>query len=99
MCGRRGTLGLGRTTIRGIHRWMGGILSSTGRFGGTLGKITVEGVTDTPDFRLDVSDHAMALHTEFRAVVDGTTGDTRLDAVRARVGRSELTAAGAVMRA
>jgi hypothetical protein len=83
------------SSIHGI----GGILSSTGRFGGSLGQIAVQGVTDTPDFRLDVSDHALPLHTEFRALVDGTTGDTRLDAVRARVGRSELTAAGAVTRA
>ena len=82
------------SSIHGIS----GILSSTGRFGGTLGKIAVEGVTDTPDFRLDVSDHALPLHTEFRAVVDGTTGDTRLEEVKARVGRSELTAAGAVTR-
>jgi hypothetical protein len=82
------------SSIHGI----GGILASTGRFGGTLGKIGVEGVTETPDFRLDVSDHAMALHTEFRAVVDGTTGDTWLNAVKARVGRSELTATGAVTR-
>jgi hypothetical protein len=82
------------SSIHGI----GGILASTGRFGGTLGEIAVEGVTETPDFRLDVSDHALPLHTEFRAAVDGTTGDTRLDAVKARVGRSELTAAGAVTR-
>jgi hypothetical protein len=82
------------SSIHGIS----GILSSTGRFGGTLGKIAVEGVTETPDFRLDVSDHALALRTEFRAVVDGTTGDTRLEAVKARVGRSELTAAGAMIR-
>ena len=82
------------SSIHGI----GGILSSTGRFGGTLGKIAVEGVTDTPDFRLDVSDHALPLHTEFHAVVDGTTGDTWLNAVKARVGRSELTATGAVTR-
>ena len=82
------------SSIHGI----GGILSSTGKFSGTLGEIAVEGVTETPDFRLDVSDHAMALHTEFHAVVDGTTGDTRLDAVKARVGRSELTAEGAVIR-
>jgi hypothetical protein len=82
------------SSIHGI----GGILSSTGSFGGTLGEIAVEGVADTPDFRLDVSDHAIPLHAEFRAVVDGTTGDTRLDAVKARVGRSELTASGAVTR-
>jgi AsmA-like C-terminal region len=83
------------STIHGI----GGMLSSTGRFSGMLGSITVEGETDTPDFRLDVSDHGLPLHTEFRAVVDGTTGDTHLDAVKARVGRSELTASGAVTRA
>jgi hypothetical protein len=83
------------SSIHGIA----GILSSTGSFGGTLGEIAVEGVTDTPDFRLDVSDHAMALHTQFKAVVDGTSGDTRLDAVKARVGQSELTAAGAITRA
>jgi len=83
------------SSIHGI----GGILASTGKFAGTLGEIAVEGVTDTADFRLDVSDHALPLHTEFRAVVDGTTGDTRLDAVKARVGRSELTASGAVTRA
>ena len=82
------------SSIHGIA----GILSSTGNFGGTLGEIAVEGVADTPEFRLDVSDHAMPLHAEFRAVVDGTTGDTRLDAVKARVGRSELTASGAVTR-
>jgi hypothetical protein len=82
------------SSIHGI----GGILSSTGRFAGTLGNIAVEGVADTPDFRLDVSDHALPLHTEFRAVVDGTTGDTKLDSVKARVGQSELTASGAVTR-
>jgi autotransporter translocation and assembly factor TamB len=82
------------SSIHGI----GGILSSTGNFGGTLGEIAVEGEVDVPEFRLDVSDHAMPLHAEFRAVVDGTTGDTRLDAVKARVGRSELTASGTVIR-
>jgi hypothetical protein len=82
------------SSIHGI----GGILASTGRFGGTLGEIAVEGEAKVPEFRLDVSDHALPLDTEFRAVVDGTTGDTRLEVVRARVGRSELTAAGAVMR-
>ena len=79
-------------------RGVGGMLASTGKFEGTLGEIAVEGVADVPDFRLDVSDHALPLHTEFQAVVDGTTGDTRLSNVKARVGRSELTASGAVTR-
>ena len=83
------------TSIHGL----GGILSSTGRFSGTLGKLTADGVTDTPDFRLDISEHPMALHTEFHAVVDGTTGDTRLDPVRAVVGHTVLVATGSVTRA
>jgi hypothetical protein len=82
------------SSIHGIA----GILASTGKFAGTLGEIAVEGEADVPEFRLDVSDHALPLHTEFQAVVDGTTGDTRLDAVKARVGRSELTASGSVTR-
>jgi hypothetical protein len=82
------------SSIHGIS----GILSSTGKFAGSLGNIAVDGVTNTPDFRLDVSDHALPLHTEFHAVVDGTTGDTWLNTVKARVGRSELMAAGAVTR-
>ena len=81
-------------------RFMGlrGFCRRRGRLAGTLGEIAVEGVADVPEFRLDVSDHALPLHTEFKAVVDGTTGDTRLDEVRARVGRSELTASGSVTR-
>ena len=82
------------SSIHGIA----GTLSSTGNFAGTLGEISVEGEADVPAFRLDLSDHALPLHTEFRAVVDGTTGDTQLDAVKARVGRSEVTASGAVTR-
>jgi hypothetical protein len=59
-------------TLKGI----GGILSSTGRYEGTLGEIVVDGQTDTPDFRLDISDRAVPLKTTFHAVVDGTSGDT-----------------------
>jgi len=58
----------------------------------------VAGVAEVPEFRLDISDHSLPMHTEFRAVVDGTTGDTRLDPVKARVGRSELSATGSVTR-
>ena len=84
--------------LSSIHG-LGGILSSTGKFGGTLGSLTADGTTETPDFRLDISDHPMPLHTQFHAVVDGTTGDTWLDPVRARLGRTDITARGAVTRA
>ncbi len=81
-------------TLKGI----GGILSSTGQYRGALGRIEVEGQTDTPDFRLNVSGHRVPLHTDFHAVVDGTDGDTYLDPVKARVLHSSFTARGKVVR-
>ncbi|HEX4783159.1 MAG TPA: hypothetical protein VH350_02390 [Candidatus Sulfotelmatobacter sp.] len=81
-------------TLRGIK----GILSSTGKYGGTLGRIEVEGQTDTPDFQIAVSGHRVPLHTEFHAIVDGTDGDTYLDPVKARVLRSTFTACGKIVR-
>jgi hypothetical protein len=75
-----------------------GILSSTGKYGGKLSRIEVEGQTDTPDFQIAVSGHRVPLHTEFHAIVDGTDGDTYLDPVKARVLHSSFTARGKVVR-
>ena len=81
------------STIKGIS----GILSSHGQFDGVLDHITIDGETQTPDFALDVSDHPMPLHTVFHAYVDGTTGDTYLDPVQARLKDSDFTARGKVV--
>jgi len=81
-------------SIKGIA----GILTSTGRYGGTLGRIEVMGETDTPDFCLDVSGHRVNLHTDFHAIVDGTDGDTYLDPVRARFLGTSFTASGKIVR-
>jgi len=81
-------------TIKGI----GGILSSTGDYGGTLDNIVVDGKTDTPDFRIATAMRMVPLHTEFHAIVDGTTGDTYLQPVTARILNSSLVAHGSVMR-
>jgi hypothetical protein len=81
-------------TLPGI----GGMLSSTGKYRGTLGKIEVSGATDTPDFRLATSGHPVALHTDFHAIVDGTDGDTYLEPVNARFLHSSFTARGKVIR-
>jgi hypothetical protein len=81
-------------TIKGIA----GILSSTGEYSGMLGNIVVHGTTDTPDFRLASSGHPVPLHTEFHAVVDGTTGDTYLRPVNATFLHSSLIANGSVVR-
>jgi hypothetical protein len=81
-------------TIKGI----GGILSSQGRYQGTLDKIVVDGKTDTPDFQVKISGHKVPLHTEFHAIVDGTDGDTFLQPVKAQFLHSFLVARGYVVR-
>jgi hypothetical protein len=81
-------------TIKGI----GGILSSVGKYEGTLGRIVVDGETDTPEFRIAVSGHPVPLHTDFHAIVDGTDGDTYLEPVKARLLQSTFTAKGRIVR-
>ncbi len=81
-------------TLKGIA----GILSSTGKYEGTLSNIVVDGKTDTPDFRIATSGHPVPLHTDFHAVVDGTSGDTYLDPVKATLLSSSFTAKGSVVR-
>jgi hypothetical protein len=82
------------STIKGI----GGILSSTGKYAGILDKITVDGSTDTPDFRLAISGRSLPLHTDFHAIVDGTSGDTYLQPVKAKILTTWLVANGSVIR-
>jgi hypothetical protein len=81
-------------TLKGIA----GMLSSTGQYSGSLGRIEVRGSTDTPDFRIAVSGHPVPLHTDFHAIVDGTDGDTYLDPVNAKLLQSTFTAKGKVVR-
>jgi hypothetical protein len=81
-------------TIKGI----GGVLSSTGQYTGSLGNIVVDGKTDTPDFFISRSGHPVPLHTEFHAIVDGTSGDTYLQPVNAKVLHSSFIAKGSVVR-
>ncbi len=81
-------------TIKGI----GGMLSSEGRYQGTLDKIVVDGKTDTPDFQVKISGHKVPLHTDFHAIVDATDGDTYLQPVKARFLHSSLLARGYVVR-
>lgn len=81
-------------TIKGL----GGILSSRGKYAGTLERIEVTGDTDTPDFSIDVSGQPVPLTTRFKAIVDGTNGNTFLEQVDARLLQSHIHARGAVVR-
>jgi hypothetical protein len=80
-------------TIKGI----GGMLSSVGEFSGQLDKIVVDGTTETPNFSLDTANHGMPLKTKFHAIVDGTSGDTYLQPVEARLGGTDFSCSGAVI--
>jgi hypothetical protein len=81
------------STIKGL----GGMLSSVGSFQGQLDRIEVDGTTQTPDFSLDIARHAVPLQTHFHAIVDGLTGDTYLQPVDAKLGKSSFTCSGAVV--
>ncbi len=83
------------STVKGI----GGNLSSTGSFNGQLDRIAVSGETRTPDFFVKVAGNPIPLQTKFDAVVDGTDGDTYLNAVSATFLKTSLTARGAVVGA
>ncbi len=82
------------STIKGIA----GILSSRGHFGGPLDHLTVDGSTETPDFRLAESEHPVALYTTYHAIVDGTTGDTYLQPVQAHFRNTYFTCTGKVIK-
>jgi hypothetical protein len=80
-------------TIKGL----GGVLSSTGEYAGTLDRIVIDGVTNTPDFHLATSQHPMPLRTTFHAIVDGTSGDTYLQPVTAQLVGTSIVAQGSVV--
>jgi hypothetical protein len=79
-------------TLKGLR----GILSSEGTFNGPLDYLKVEGTTDSPDFCLRISDHPIALHTEFSAIVDGTNGDTYLNKVTAHFRHTTIVTSGEI---
>ena len=72
---------------------------STGEFSGPLERLGVRGRTETPNFTLTAAGNEVPLTTEFDALVDGTSGDTILNSVRATLGESEIVTSGRVVRA
>lgn len=98
----------GNTPVGGIYAFshadlstihgLAGILSSDGGYRGSLDRILVDGDTDTPAFALAKGGKAEHLKTHFHAIVDGVTGQTLLQPVRAVLGRSVIVAHGGVLR-
>jgi hypothetical protein len=75
-----------------------GVLHAEGRFEGVLERIEVNGVTETPDFQLSSVGNPVRLATQFRAVVDGTNGNTFLTPVNAVLESSRFETEGGVSR-
>ena len=82
----------------GVFKGIDGTLSAAGNYGGSLGVIEVRGQTDTPDFMVNVSGQKVPLRTTYHAIVDGTSGDTRLEEIKASFINTSLTARGGVVQ-
>lgn len=82
------------STVSGLE----GHLTASGRITGSLGQMAVHGITDSPDFALDISAHPFAAHNEFEALVDGTNGNVALQSVEGRFLHSVIEANGLVTR-
>jgi hypothetical protein len=79
-----------------VFKGISGILSAHGTYDGALGRIQVDGETDTPDFTVRVSGHPVPLKAKYRAIVDGTNGDTTLERIDASFLKTSLVAIGGV---
>lgn len=82
----------------GTIKALSGIMNSKGNFGGPLDYLDVAGWTDIPKFQIRSSKMSVPLHTDYKAVVDGTNGDTILKEVDAKFLHSMIIATGEVIR-
>ena len=82
----------------GVFSAIAGILHSTGDFEGTLSSINARGTASVPDFRLKSAGNPVPLTTTFAVLVDGSNGNTVLQPVKARLGTTNFTTSGAVLK-
>jgi AsmA-like C-terminal region len=82
----------------GVFAGIAGILHSTGQFDGSLSAINVQGEASVPDFRLKASGNPVPLTTRFTVLVDGTNGNTILKPVIARLGTTDFTTSGGIIK-
>jgi AsmA-like protein len=80
----------------GTFEGIAGILSSKGKFEGTLENIGVEGTTNTSDFTVRSSRHKTELRNQFKAVVNGTNGDVTLQSVDGQFRKTTIFGKGGV---
>ena len=83
----------------GTLKGLSGTVTSKGIFFGILDEVQVDGTTESDNFQLDEGGHPMALSTQFRAVVDATSGDLQISHLDGRLADSAFTATGSIARA
>ena len=79
-----------------VYGGIAGMLASKGKYGGVLKHIDIAGSTEVPDFEVTSGGHKVKLVTQFGAFVDAIHGDTFLQHVDARFGRTSLAVEGSV---
>ncbi len=82
----------------GVFAGIAGILQSSGRFEGKLSALSVRGQASVPDFRLRMAGNPVPLNVQFAALVDGTNGNTILQPVTARLGSTNFTTSGGIIK-
>jgi hypothetical protein len=80
----------------GVFHGIAGMLSSSGKFAGTLSRIEVLGLTDTPNFTVTSSSHREHVKAQFHAVVNGENGDTFFQPVIANFRKTTVWSEGGV---
>ena len=90
----------GKYTFRnadlGVFKGIAGTLSSDGSYKGSLVRLEATGHTDVPNFRVTLAGNPVHLVTDYQAIVDGTNGDTYLQPVTAKFGKSTIVATGSI---
>ena len=77
---------------------IGGKLHAEGSFSGPLDRIETAGDTRTEGFHLSTGGTTFPLLVKYKAIVDGTSGDTFLESVEGVLGRSHISAKGAIVK-
>src|SRR6266511_2541818 len=77
---------------------IGGQLQAEGSYEGRLERLDARGHAKSDAFRLSTGGADFPLVVDYKATVDGTSGDTLLDSVEADLGQSHISASGAIVR-
>lgn len=80
-----------------VFHGIAGVLSSKGKFAGSLGNLGVEGGADIPNFEVVHSGHALPLRTRFVLSLDATNGDVAINNLTAVRGRTNIAVNGSVV--